>query len=104
VAVRNPETKTDKPMQLKELNGLIPELNFYEMRTLIGMIQTEHPDWFVASEHPRRSGGNTWWLKREQKGAFMNAATPHIKTLKSRRVPPRGFETRRTPVFETNTQ
>ena len=91
-------------MQLKELNGLIPELNFYEMRTLIGMIQTEHPDWFVASEHPRRSGGNTWWLKREQKGVFMNAAIPHIKTLKSRRVPPRGFETRRNPAFETNTQ
>ncbi|MBP9811862.1 hypothetical protein KBC86_00660 [Candidatus Gracilibacteria bacterium] len=104
VAVKNPEGKSDKPLQIKDLNGLITELNFHEMKTLVQMVQADHPDWFVESEHPRRSGGKSWWLKREQKGAFVTAAEPHIKTLLSRRVPPRGFETRRAPAYETNTQ
>lgn len=103
VTLRNPERGNEKPLRTKEINGLIPELNFHEMKILISLVQKEHPEWFLESDHPRRTGGRSWWLKRKCKAFFLEASKPHIVTIISRRKPPGWVTVGRSSRFDTNT-
>jgi hypothetical protein len=75
-----------KVLKTKDILLLVLELNAWEIHKFIELVQKDHPEWFVESDYPARSGWKTWWLKAEFRGDFINVAPEYVAIIKSKRV------------------